>query len=591
MTLNAWYILGEETTPSGAGIWKDYSRLTGYSFAWSKNPVYIALGYFSGSGITNIKDTSYDWVRVRKYTSPEPSATVGAESSIPTVWADAGGSLSWSSTTSASTSTHRWVTLGAITIENIQSPSISQAIYYEQYLVTISVSPRYSNYTRTSSTNYFNGFCEKFNGTLTLSPIYDGLSQTDWCDYGDSIWASESSSSSTSQKKWLIQGQTYTATASGAYVFLYDVYDLIRLEVASMNKYNISSLMWLQLTDALNTVYNVQPSQYFYVKDNITHRFSDASWRTVKIAPEYFNPSRFNPTTPAKYNFTYTKIWSNLAESGMEIYLESGASAYASIWDAENEVLFVWTTQPETGGSTYLYYTSKYAYPVNVYVGGYKILQGAWTYDPKINIAKVPISGGAFAFDFTGKLAESLTSKPQAIYAPYPVIVPQAVVNVTQPPGYPTVTIPAINVTQIFEPLLSRIMPYYNMISTMIPVPMPIVLTGGAFILLFALFWKLLSRVRRTEAKEYRLETGERIVLKVEPPRFTRMFIQTAITTTIIGTLFYYVFPNAPVLSQYFGRINIPYHIFFIMILVVSLFVSMIVYLILSEGYRVSKTR
>jgi hypothetical protein len=125
----------------------------------------------------------------------------------------------------------------------------------------------------------------------------------------------------------------------------------------------------------------------------------------------------------------------------------------------------------------------------------------------------------------------------------------------------------------------------------MIPIPMPIVLTGGAFILLFAMFWRLLSRVRKTEAREYRLETGERIVLKVEPPRFTRMFIQTAITTTIIGTLFYYIFPNTPILSQYFGRINIPYHIFFIMILVVSLFVSMIVYLILSEGYRVNKAK
>jgi hypothetical protein len=79
MTLNTWYILGEETTPSGAGIWKDYSRLIGYSFTWSKNPVYIALGAFNGNGTYDIKDTSYDWVRVRKYVSPEPSITIGAE--------------------------------------------------------------------------------------------------------------------------------------------------------------------------------------------------------------------------------------------------------------------------------------------------------------------------------------------------------------------------------------------------------------------------------------------------------------------------------------------------------------------------------
>ena len=537
--------------------------------------------------------SNYATVTATTFSNTQKAYNVWENGTNPTVWADAGGSLSWSSTTSASTSTHRWVTPGPVTIQSIQSPSISQAIYYEQYLVTLAVSSRYQNYTKTSSSNYFTGYCSrKFNGTLTLAPIYDGLSQTDWCDYAASLTMSQTSSASTAGKQWLIQGQSYKATGSATYTFLYDVYDLIRLEVAAMNKLNISSLMWLQLRDGLGTVYSVQPSQYFYARDNFTHSIVNATWRTIPVVTGYFNMTYLGqPTGPRTYYLTYTKIWSNLAGSGMEIYLESGASAYASIWDGENEILFVWTTQPETGGSTYLYYGQKYAAPVNVYVGGYKILQGSWTCDPGLRVVKVPISGGAFAFDFTGKLAESLVGKQTPVYIPYPVLIPQpgAVVNISQPAGYPQIVIPSINITDAFKPLILWVKPYYDLIAARIPVPMPILIGVILFATLFAGFYKLLSRVRWRESQPVQLETGEKIVVRVEPPRFTRMFIQTAITTVLIGTLFYYVFPNMPVLNNYFTRLNMPWHVFFIMMLVIALFVSAIVYLMMSEGYRVSR--
>jgi len=78
MTLNTWYTLGIETTPSTGALWKDYSRLENYSVSWGKNIKYLSLGKFDGS-TSDIKDTSYDWVRVRKYTYPEPTISLGKE--------------------------------------------------------------------------------------------------------------------------------------------------------------------------------------------------------------------------------------------------------------------------------------------------------------------------------------------------------------------------------------------------------------------------------------------------------------------------------------------------------------------------------
>jgi hypothetical protein len=83
MALNTWYVLGDESTPSTAAVWKDYSRLNSYSISWAKNIRYLSLGAFNGNGASDIKDTSYDWIRVRKYTSPEPKTIIGEEESKP----------------------------------------------------------------------------------------------------------------------------------------------------------------------------------------------------------------------------------------------------------------------------------------------------------------------------------------------------------------------------------------------------------------------------------------------------------------------------------------------------------------------------
>jgi len=80
-SLNAWYTLGIEINPSSVVIWRDDQRLRTYSLKWSKNLIYIILGDYTG-GTNDIKDTSYDWIRIRKYVYPEPSVSIGIEKSL-----------------------------------------------------------------------------------------------------------------------------------------------------------------------------------------------------------------------------------------------------------------------------------------------------------------------------------------------------------------------------------------------------------------------------------------------------------------------------------------------------------------------------
>ena len=79
---DTWYVLGNETTPTTAAVWKDYTRMNNYDVSWEKDIKYLSLGFFSGSN-TNIKDTSYDWVRVRKFRLDSPTAQVGGERLYP----------------------------------------------------------------------------------------------------------------------------------------------------------------------------------------------------------------------------------------------------------------------------------------------------------------------------------------------------------------------------------------------------------------------------------------------------------------------------------------------------------------------------
>lgn len=87
-TLGTYYILGFSFYGSSQISYfyqklnySDIDRAT-YSGSWNK-AFYLWLGYFTGSaaGTTNIDDITVKWVRIRKYTSSEPSYYIGNEES------------------------------------------------------------------------------------------------------------------------------------------------------------------------------------------------------------------------------------------------------------------------------------------------------------------------------------------------------------------------------------------------------------------------------------------------------------------------------------------------------------------------------
>ncbi|RLF97134.1 hypothetical protein DRN58_09125, partial [Thermococci archaeon] len=76
---DTWYILGEKFYPEGITLTEDRTEVFSKNFTWNKNLKYISLGCFSGSSTYDIQDTSYDWVLIRKYSSTDPSVTIGEE--------------------------------------------------------------------------------------------------------------------------------------------------------------------------------------------------------------------------------------------------------------------------------------------------------------------------------------------------------------------------------------------------------------------------------------------------------------------------------------------------------------------------------
>ncbi|NPA76743.1 MAG: DUF2341 domain-containing protein, partial [Candidatus Diapherotrites archaeon] len=82
-TVGQWYITAASIygplTSSTADIWVDGTVMKSHSgISWAKEMHYIRLGGFSSGTTYDIKDTSYDWVRVRKYVNPEPVATISS---------------------------------------------------------------------------------------------------------------------------------------------------------------------------------------------------------------------------------------------------------------------------------------------------------------------------------------------------------------------------------------------------------------------------------------------------------------------------------------------------------------------------------
>jgi hypothetical protein len=78
---DAFAITGVSVTGGDADstvkLWRDGAELRNFpGIDWSRSLEYLSLGGFYGGSSYNIQDTSYDWVRVRAYTEPEPAVTV-----------------------------------------------------------------------------------------------------------------------------------------------------------------------------------------------------------------------------------------------------------------------------------------------------------------------------------------------------------------------------------------------------------------------------------------------------------------------------------------------------------------------------------
>ncbi len=118
-TANTWYIYSEKFLPNGLIISVNNTDSLTKSFTWAKEPKYITIGVFDGSG-GDIQDTGYDWIRVRKYVSPEPSVTIGTEEYD-------GNCLSLNITPWEKTSTEVSVTMGVPASPVISATGISEA--------------------------------------------------------------------------------------------------------------------------------------------------------------------------------------------------------------------------------------------------------------------------------------------------------------------------------------------------------------------------------------------------------------------------------------------------------------------------------
>ncbi|HID08646.1 TPA: DUF2341 domain-containing protein, partial [Candidatus Micrarchaeota archaeon] len=79
-----WYVTGVSISGpldnSTVKVWKDGVVYATFSeVSWAKDMNYLHLGGFSSLSDYDIKDTSYDWIRVRKYVDPEPVVSLGPE--------------------------------------------------------------------------------------------------------------------------------------------------------------------------------------------------------------------------------------------------------------------------------------------------------------------------------------------------------------------------------------------------------------------------------------------------------------------------------------------------------------------------------
>jgi len=115
-------------------------------------------------------------------------------------WVDTGSTASLSSTSTASTPTHRWYA-PETTSWVVNDATSRSATYWDQFKLAISTVTTGTGHTDLSSTNCATLTCYRFGAAGTLT-VFDAQSFNDWVDVGSTASLSNPSSASTSTHRW-----------------------------------------------------------------------------------------------------------------------------------------------------------------------------------------------------------------------------------------------------------------------------------------------------------------------------------------------------------------------------------------------------
>ncbi|MEM4497982.1 MAG: hypothetical protein QW692_04050, partial [Nitrososphaerota archaeon] len=370
---------------SGSNQYERWAYAGGRNFTMTIiSNVTLDLLYYNQLSVTLIPVTSKPYT---SKTSPENYARVNVTAfgavftlnvwendTLVSAWVDRGGNVAWSMTTSGSTSTRRWATPGAVTLEGVSSPGVSTAIYYEQVRVTWRLVKNRMNITSIGPDNYFNASGKQFNGTLTLTGLYPGRDVSDWIDVYSIISVSSVSSGSRPDHWWALHpaGSSYNVSSPGTYVFKYEEWVLARIDVLDADgDHSLSgAVSRLAMRNANGSAFYAKLGDVLQLPYNMCNYALEAMWRGIW--------SRLNPPSPCfapkspleSFNFTHPNIWV-LGDSGVEWYLDSDAGSRVFTWlYGKNSGTLIVIQDKNKGDSSYFYYGGYGRTPQYVYVEG-----------------------------------------------------------------------------------------------------------------------------------------------------------------------------------------------------------------------------
>jgi Zn-dependent metalloprotease len=157
-----------------------------------------------GTGHTDLGITNSATLTYTRFGAAGTSSIFDSQSF--NAWVDIGSTVSLSSSSSASTATHRWYASGT-TSWTVNDASSRSATYWEQFKPTIYAVTAGTGHADTSDTNYVTLTYTRF-GAAGTSNVFDAESFNDWVDMGSTASLSNTSTASTPTHRWYAAGTT-----------------------------------------------------------------------------------------------------------------------------------------------------------------------------------------------------------------------------------------------------------------------------------------------------------------------------------------------------------------------------------------------